>query len=85
MKKSRTPNNQQAPSGSKYWSTANELHYLEHIGTFGKVFISTKQMLRNYIKHATIMRANWGEMNKQKVLAFALRRLKNEGRIQKQL
>ena len=71
----RTPNNQQSPSGSKYYGTGNEISYIENIGTFGKVFITTKQMLKNYI-NAAYLRDRWGAVDKDTVIGVAHKRLR---------
>ena len=52
------------------WTTENEISYLGGIGTWGKVALSKKEMLENYIKTACC-RDNWGEIDQFQVMEYA--------------
>jgi len=59
------------------WTTENEISYLDGIGTWGKVALSKKEMLENYIK-AACRRDDWGEIDVFKVMEYAAGMLDEE-------
>ena len=60
------------------WTTENEISYLSGIGTWGKVALSRKEMLENYIASAC-NRAEWGEVRVGEVIRYAEHMLEEEG------
>jgi hypothetical protein len=56
-------------SNQDTWTTANELTFLQKLGTFREVNTPRKVLLRGYLK-ATENRHHWGEVNPVTVLKY---------------
>ena len=76
------------PSGSKYHGTADEISFIEGLGTFYLgCETSHAEMLRRYISYSTrplpkilkpnvAYKANWGEVDGKKAISVAYKRLR---------
>jgi len=62
------------------WNTKNELEFLKKIGTYGVTPKDTRECLLGYLR-ASEHRHDWGKINKNTVVDFAIAKLDSLGTI----